>query len=74
MQKIGKFHAASMMLAERQPDVMKPYSFGVFNQEKRNPYFGQFFEGSLNSLIEEVSNWSGYETIAAKLRKMLVRE
>jgi hypothetical protein len=73
MRKIGKFHAASMVLAERQPNVMKLYKFGIFNSEEKITHFESFFVEGLNSLIENVAKWPGYESITNKLQKIQVK-
>jgi Ecdysteroid kinase-like family len=70
LRKIGEFHAASMVLAERKPELMKLYQFGVLNTERENTFLAHFFNESLKSLTGVVAKWPGYETIAGKLETM----
>jgi Ecdysteroid kinase-like family len=70
LQKIGQFHAASIVLAERQPESMELYKFGILNPERENRFYEHFFNESLKSLAKVVAQWPGYDTIAMKLEAM----
>jgi Ecdysteroid kinase-like family len=70
LEKIGKFHATSMVVAQQQPDAMKIFNFGVFNPQQRNADLENFFVQGFATLADGVDHWSGFETIAKKLRRI----
>jgi Ecdysteroid kinase-like family len=74
MQKLGKFHATSMVLADRQPEAMRAYKYGMLdpNMRNKNDHIEKFFNGGLDMLIKVVSEWEGYENILERLRKIRV--
>ena len=61
IKKLAKYHAASMILAENEPDSMDLFDFGMIN---KNSSFGSavpsMFIASLGSLIEETSSWPDF--------------
>jgi Ecdysteroid kinase-like family len=74
MQKLGKFHAASMVQATAQPESMSRYSYGIFNPNtrKKGDPVEKYYNDSMETFIAVVEGWPGYEEIAEKLRKMQV--
>jgi Ecdysteroid kinase-like family len=76
MEKLGKFHATSMVLGERQPEVMRSYKYGMLdpNVRKNNDHLEKFFNGGLDMLIKVMGDWEGYESILERLRKIRVSE
>jgi Ecdysteroid kinase-like family len=74
MQKLGKFHAASMVLAAAQPKSVVRYSYGIFNPNtrKQGDHLEKYYNSSMETFIAIVEGWAGYEEIVKKLRKMQV--
>lgn len=66
--KLARFHAASMVLMEKNPALFESFDVGMFSRE--NSAFHDFFSSNMDALINEVSSWNGYETYAEKLRKL----
>ncbi|KFB53865.1 AGAP010766-PA-like protein [Anopheles sinensis] len=76
MEKIGRFHAASMRLAEQEPDLMrKQFHFNMFNPAggQANDDIHAVFEKGLETLIGVVrKNWDGFDpSIVAKLEQLV---
>ncbi|XP_034115434.1 uncharacterized protein LOC132796144 [Drosophila nasuta] len=71
LQKLGKFHASSMLLAEKEPSVREHFTTGMLDENyiRTNERFINFMTLQLNTLANVVGKWSGYEQLAAKLHR-----
>lgn len=71
LKKLGKFHAASMVLAEKDPSVCEHFNTGMLDENyiRTNQRFIDFMTLQLSTLASVVSNWPGYENIAEKLNR-----
>ena len=72
-EKLGRFHAASMILVDQEPKVIEPYDFGMFkrtNGERVECFVVTLFQSGLKALIEELEKWPGFEEIAVKLENV----
>ena len=69
LRKLAKFHATSMVLIKKDPEIINHFSGGMLAPftVKGRPEFSKIFATSLEQLIELTSNWDGFEEINAKL-------
>lgn len=69
LNKLAKFHAASVALYEKDPKSMEKYTFGLV---KPNPASTAFFEAiftrGLETFTTVVETWPGQEKLAKKLK------
>lgn len=75
LNKLGKFHAASMILAHKEPGILDKFDGGFFphrSQMTKDRYVYDLFQGGLKYLIEVVSEWEGFEKVPAKLERIQV--
>ncbi|KAJ9585240.1 hypothetical protein L9F63_002940 [Diploptera punctata] len=71
MRCLARFHAASVILYEQEPELFEPFMDTVFNEEPIQKLQGPFFKGMSTLLAEEVENWPGFgERYAKKFREM----
>lgn len=56
MRKLAAFHAASMVLADQQPELMKVYDKGITPM-----LVDLFYKGFLDVLLEAMNNWTDDE-------------
>jgi len=68
LEKLARFHAASIYCMEKNPQIFKSYDIGMFS--RKTSAFHDFFSSNMDVLIEEVSTWDGYETYNEKLKKL----
>lgn len=68
LEKLARFHAASMVVMENKPEMFQDYTVGVFS--RKLSVFEDKFSTSLSALTDEVSTWSGFEQYAVKLEKL----
>ncbi|XP_034489565.1 uncharacterized protein LOC117793365 [Drosophila innubila] len=71
LQKLGKFHASSMLLAEKEPSVREHFTTGMLDENyiRTNERFISFMTLQLNTLTNVVAKWPGYEQLTAKLHR-----
>ncbi|KAH8386421.1 hypothetical protein KR093_000365, partial [Drosophila rubida] len=71
LQKLGKFHASSMLLAEKEPSVREHFTTGMLDENyiRTNERFINFMTLQLNTLANVVAKWAGYEQLATKLHR-----
>ncbi|XP_039962258.1 uncharacterized protein LOC120775922 [Bactrocera tryoni] len=71
LQKLGKFHATSMVLMEKDPSVREHFTTGMLDEHyiRTNERFIHFMSLQLRTLAEVVAKWPGYEAIAVKLHR-----
>ncbi|EDW02988.1 uncharacterized protein LOC6562378 [Drosophila grimshawi] len=71
LQQLGKFHAASMVLAKKDPKIVKQYQRGMLSGETlmKSDTFENIFGGFLKGLISVTSSWPGYEKITDHLHR-----
>lgn len=68
LSKLGRFHAASIVLSEREKHHMDQFYFGLFKPNGKVADLKKaVFEKGLLSCIEQVKTWPGYDTIAEKM-------
>ncbi|CAG9797850.1 unnamed protein product [Chironomus riparius] len=68
LEKLARFHAASVCCMEKNPQIFKKYDVGMFS--RKTSAFHDFFSSNMEVLIEEVSTWEGYEMYSEKLKKL----
>ncbi|XP_055371363.1 uncharacterized protein LOC129605555 [Condylostylus longicornis] len=70
LEKIAKFHAASMILAEKDPNLMKSFHRGMFHSMDCLAK-DTVFIGNLDYLADTVDKkWSDFDAIANKIRNI----
>ncbi|XP_037031965.1 uncharacterized protein LOC119071237 [Bradysia coprophila] len=68
LSKLGRFHAASIVLSEMEKHHMDKYYFGFFKPNAPvADVMKAVFEKGLISCIDQVKTWPGYENIAKKM-------
>ncbi|XP_030382235.1 uncharacterized protein LOC115629807 isoform X2 [Scaptodrosophila lebanonensis] len=69
LKKLGKFHASSMVLAEKEPTVREHFTSGMLDENyiRTNERFINFMTLQLSTLASVVAKWPGYEQLAEKL-------
>ncbi|XP_055845197.1 uncharacterized protein LOC129911421 isoform X2 [Episyrphus balteatus] len=70
LTKIGQFHAATMVLARDQPEVMKLFKQPTIDKDAQNTVRDSVFRANINDMADLVEDWEGFEQIARKLRKV----
>lgn len=74
VSKLGRFHASSMVLAQENINLMKMFNFGMFHPNGIEPAItDNVFVKGLETLIQVVDEWEGYEEIASKMKKIQVK-
>lgn len=68
IKKLAKFHAASIICLDENPDLLKNYNVGMFSRETKA--FHDFFGSNFDALAAEVSSWNGFQYYAKKLNKL----
>jgi hypothetical protein len=68
LEKLGYFHAVSMVLAGKCPGIFGNFSFGMFNEDDELMY--EFMDNTFGDIIEAVKEWEGFEEITRKLQKI----
>ncbi|XP_037709110.1 uncharacterized protein LOC119546702 [Drosophila subpulchrella] len=73
LQQLGKFHATSMVLAKKDPAIVKQYTRGMLSKETlmKSDTFEEMFGGFLKGLIKSTTGWSGFEKISKNLQRLL---
>ncbi|XP_017858765.1 PREDICTED: uncharacterized protein LOC108610903 [Drosophila arizonae] len=77
MERLAEFHAASMVLAVMDPEILKAYGDGMLSPHGLNKDDGllmRFFAGNGEQLHKLVSSWPGYERIADKIGKYMEQQ
>ncbi|EDW65158.2 uncharacterized protein [Drosophila virilis] len=71
LKKLGKFHASSMLLAEKEPSVREHFTSGMLDENyiRTNERFINFMTLQLRTLANVVAKWAGYEQLAVKLHR-----
>ncbi|XP_017011347.2 uncharacterized protein [Drosophila takahashii] len=69
LKKLGKFHASSMVLAEKEPSVREHFTTGMLDENyiRTNERFINFMTLQCRTLADMVAKWPGYELLAEKL-------
>lgn len=69
MRTLARFHAASVVLHEQDPDSMKEYAISFFCDLGVNEHWSGFFSGICQTLAEELDTWpEEWRSYANKLR------
>ncbi|XP_068158779.1 LOW QUALITY PROTEIN: uncharacterized protein [Drosophila tropicalis] len=73
LKKLGKFHASSMILAEKEPSVREHFTSGMLDENyiRTNERFINFMTLQLRTLANLVAKWTDddYEQLARKLHR-----
>ncbi|XP_022210470.2 uncharacterized protein LOC111066298 [Drosophila obscura] len=71
LKKLGKFHASSMILAQKEPSVGEHFTSGMLDENyiRTNERFINFMALQLRTLANLVAEWPGYEQLADKLQR-----
>ncbi|XP_055382978.1 uncharacterized protein LOC129613086 [Condylostylus longicornis] len=70
IEKIAKFHACSVIIAEQNPGIMDFFEEGPISDNPDRQNFLGFFPASIKELAEEVAKWQGFEEICEKLYRL----
>lgn len=70
LTKIGQFHAASMVFARDNPELMKFFEKSVFHKDGDCVVRDAIFRGNIEDMAELVRNWHGFSDIAKKLSNL----
>ncbi|XP_017775415.1 PREDICTED: uncharacterized oxidoreductase dhs-27-like [Nicrophorus vespilloides] len=68
MKKIAQFHAASVVVTDKDPSAMKNYSSGMYS---KNDLVSEWMRKGVESLAESCLQWQGLEKYGAKMQKLL---
>lgn len=68
IKKLAKFHAASLVIQQKQPRAFDSFELGMFS--RKNDSFNDAFVSIYEVLVEEVESWTGWEAYGRKLRKL----
>nr|XP_016931440.1 uncharacterized protein LOC108010939 [Drosophila suzukii] len=73
LQQLGKFHATSMVLAKKDPSIVKHYTRGMLSEYivMKNDSTEKIFGGFLKGLIKCSSAWPGFENINHHLQRFM---
>ncbi|BFF93391.1 uncharacterized protein DMAD_11252 [Drosophila madeirensis] len=71
LQQLGKFHATSMVLAQKDPEIVKQYTRGMLCEDilMKTDTFENMFGGFLKGLVKVSAGWPGYEHISEHLQR-----
>ncbi|GAB0094450.1 uncharacterized protein DMENIID0001_097570 [Sergentomyia squamirostris] len=70
LKKLGKLHAASMLLFKEEPSIHDIYDFGLVEGSIENPGICQaILSEHFPAICENVKTWEGFEDIHKKLEK-----
>ncbi|XP_034474234.1 uncharacterized protein LOC117781575 [Drosophila innubila] len=71
LQHLGKLHATSMVLAEKDPEIVNKYQSGMLSEATlmKSDTFENMFNGFLKGLINATDSWKGYEKITKHLQR-----
>ncbi|XP_068150733.1 uncharacterized protein [Drosophila tropicalis] len=71
LKQLGRFHATSMVLAKKDPSILKQYNQGMLSEGTlvKSDTFEEMFGGFLKGLIKCSSTWPGYEKISENLQR-----
>lgn len=67
LQKLAKFHATSVVLNQKYPNIFKDFDIGMFSR-KIDP-FHDAFESLFEVACDEIATWKGFEKYAEKMKK-----
>ncbi|XP_055845195.1 uncharacterized protein LOC129911420 [Episyrphus balteatus] len=70
LTKIGQFHAASMVFARDNPEIMATFSKSVFHKDGDCVVRNTIFRENIGDMAELVKLWDGYTEISLKLSKI----
>ncbi|XP_034099229.2 uncharacterized protein LOC117564519 [Drosophila albomicans] len=72
LQQLAKFHATSMVLAQKDPEIVRHYHSGMLSEETllKSDTYDNMFNGLLKGLIQATSKWPGYEKITKDLQRL----
>lgn len=73
MKKIAQFHAASIVLARKIPNIFKNFNEGLIGKTAviGSASLRSIFEGNLEELVCSSKKWPGFEKITPKLQRIL---
>ncbi|XP_037921419.1 uncharacterized protein LOC119658224 isoform X2 [Hermetia illucens] len=71
LNKIAKFHAASIQLLNKEPAIEKGYTYGFITEKSlADPIFETAFKGNMKLAAEKLNKTPRYERFSPKLRKI----
>ncbi|XP_069701081.1 uncharacterized protein [Periplaneta americana] len=72
MRTIARFHAASVILHQRDPGCMKDFLVNFFHDPSIQSTWTRFFSGMATTLVEELDTWSDeFKKYADVLRRQI---
>uniref|UniRef100_T1GJS7 CHK kinase-like domain-containing protein n=1 Tax=Megaselia scalaris TaxID=36166 RepID=T1GJS7_MEGSC len=70
LEKLARFHAASAILAKKEPHILEKFKTHMFHNLKDHPLIvNEMFLKNFEYLIELVEGWDNFQGIASKLQK-----
>lgn len=66
--KLARFHAASIILMENDPNIFESFDIGMFS--RNSSAFNSYIATHLDALTSEVSTWNEFDSFASKLQAM----
>ncbi|XP_069690958.1 uncharacterized protein [Periplaneta americana] len=70
MKNLGRYHAASVVLHEKQPEKLRYFMESFYNPSNKD-MMDKFYNGILRNVAREVETWPDYkERFASKLHKL----
>ncbi|XP_069701095.1 uncharacterized protein [Periplaneta americana] len=74
MRTLARFHAASAVLHQQEPESMEAFQNSVFSEPLTQARLGDYFTGMTNLLADEVTKWAEFsDELVKKLRIMAPR-
>jgi hypothetical protein len=67
LKKLGKFHAASIILNEKEPGIFKSFNEGMFRD---SDFIMEMFESAVERVTEIARKWNEFESIVKKLENI----
>jgi hypothetical protein len=70
LKKLGKFHAASIILNEKEPGIFKIFNEGIFRESANDDYVMEMFESAVERVTEIARKWNEFGDIVKKLENI----
>lgn len=68
LQKLAKFHAISLILNQKYPNIFKDFDMGMFS--RKVDAFNDAFQSLFEVACDEILTWKGFEKYAIKMKKL----
>lgn len=71
VEKLAKFHAASMVLLAKDHNVFVKFKEGLFKRKYSSNFMKEFLDSSILHLLDVVREWEGFENIVRKIESIV---